>query len=94
MEKLAPPSSTSIISPSILPSSLAMPSEKAVKMDTEELCKWLKEKKIDDKYIECFREDDVDGSVLATYDDDDLKGLGISESHIRKKIMVQFRKIN
>lgn len=98
METLAPgptPSSASlsVIAPSILPSSIAPPSAKAMNMTTEELCQWLKERKIDDKYIECFREDNVDGSELATYDDNDLEELGISEPRIRKKIMVQFRKI-
>ena len=62
-------------------------------MTSEELCQWLKEKCIADEYIERFRKDDIDGLVLATYNDDDLKGMGISEPHIRKKIMVQFRKI-
>ena len=63
-------------------------------MTTEELCKWLKDKNIDVKYIECFRKDGVDGSELATYDDNDLEHLGISVPRIRKKIMVQFRKIS
>ena len=97
MEILAPdqtPSSASITTPSISPSLLAAPSEKAMNMTTEELCKWLKDTKINVKYINCFREDGVDGSELATYDDNDLEDLGISEQRIRKKIMVQFRKIN
>ena len=64
-----------------------------MKMNTEELCHWLKEKGVADKYIESFRKEKVDGSELATYDDDDLQDLGISEQRIRKKIMVQFRKI-
>ena len=98
METLAPvptPSSASlsIVAPSISPSSIGAPSAKAMEMSTEELCQWLKDIKIDVKYIECFREEEVDGSELATYDDTDLKDLGISEQRIRKKIMVQFRKI-
>lgn len=102
METLAPkpvPASSSLASmfvmaPSILPSMIAAPSAKAMEMTSEELCKWLKEKNIADNYIECFREEDVGGSELATYTDDDLQQLGISESRIRKKIMAQFRKIN
>ena len=71
----------------------APPSEKAKNMTSEDICQWLKEKHIAAEYIECFRKDDIDGSVLAEYDDDDLKGMGISEPHIRKKIRIQFRKI-
>ena len=62
-------------------------------MTSEELCQWLKEKCIADEYIECFRRNDIDGSVLAEYNGDDLEEMGISELHIRKKIMIQFRKI-
>ena len=103
METLAPKPSTSsassslasmsVMAPSFSPS-LIVPSAKAMEMSSEELCKWLKQKTIDDDYIERFRKEEVDGSELATYTDDDLKELGISESRIRKKIMVQFRKIN
>lgn len=98
METLAPvqtPSSASvsIITPSISPSSVGAPSPKAMEMTTEELCQWLKDIRVDVKYIESFREENVDGSELATYDDSDLQDLGISEQRIRKKIMVQFRKI-
>ena len=78
------------ITPSLL---TAPPSDKAKNMTLEEICQWLKEKNIADEYIECFKKDDIDGSVLAEYDDDDLKGMGISEPHIRKKIRIQFRKI-
>ena len=96
METIAPdtiPSTTSVVPASISQLSLAEPSDKAKSMSIEELCQWLKDKKIASEYIECFREDDVDGSVLAVYDDEDLKELGISEARIRKKIMVQFRNI-
>ena len=71
----------------------ATPSDKAQNMTSEELCQWLKERRIADKYIECFRENDIDGSVLAVYTDDDLKEMGISELHIIKKIRAQFNKI-
>ena len=84
------PSVTASSTPSLL---TVTPSDKAMNMATEELCQWLKEKRIDDKYIEYFRKDDIDGSVLAEYTDEDLEGMGISESHIRKKIRIQFRKI-
>ena len=98
MEILAPvptpnSASLSIAAPSISPSSIGAPSAKAMDMSTEELCQWLKDIMIDVKYIECFRGEQIDGSELAAYDDSDLKDLGISEQRIRKKIMVQFRKI-
>ena len=99
METLAPDPVTpslataSVPVSSVVPSLVALPSDKAMAMSTEELCQWLEEKKVADNYIACFREDNVDGSELAAYDDDDLKELGISEPYIRKKIMIQFRRI-
>ena len=78
---------------SVSPSLVATPSAKAADMSTEELCQWLKDKKVADNYIACFREADVDGEVLEVYDDNDLKEMGITEPHIRKKIMIQFRKL-
>ena len=92
METLAPVPTASV-APSISPSSVGAPSAKAMEMSTEELCQWLKDIKVDAKYIEYFREEKVDGSELAAYDDTDLQELGISEQRIRKKIMIQFRKI-
>lgn len=98
METLAPdptPSSASlsVTLPSISPSSIGTLSDKAIALDTEELCKWLKGLKIADNYIEIFEEENVDGAEMATYGEKDLEELGISESRIRKKILVQFRKI-
>ena len=101
LETLAPgpvtPSlaTASVTAPSVVPSSLmVVPSTKAMAMNTEELCQWLKDWNIADHYIECFREDKIDGKELAAYDDNDLKDLGISEPRIRKKIMIQFRNIS
>ena len=100
METLAPDPVTpslataSVTAPSVVPSLVAVPSDKAMAMSTEELCQWLKDRNIADTYIECFREENVDGAELAAYDDNDLKQLGISEPRIRKKIMIQFRKIS
>lgn len=62
-------------------------------MTAVELCQWLKEKKISDKYIEYFEAEEIDGSELALYTNNDLRDLGISEPRIRKKILAQFRKI-
>ena len=89
MKKLAPnpaPSSDSL--------TIVQPSDKAINMTTEELCQWLKNKKITPEYIKFFEGNDIDGSVLATFDDQDLKDLGISEPYIRKKIRTQFRRIS
>ena len=83
LEKLAPP-----IDQTTSASSTVEPSKK---MTCEELCDWLKAKKIAEKYIKLFEEDDVDGKELAEYNDQDLIDLGISEPRIRKKILVNFR---
>jgi len=63
-------------------------------MSTEELCQWLRKKKIVEKYIECFEKAEVDGLQLAAYEDEHLKDLGISEPLVRIKILSQFRKIS
>lgn len=60
-------------------------------MTTEDLCRFLKECKIQDKYIELFREDQVIGSELALYTEDELEDLGIKEKRIRKKILAHFK---
>ena len=84
----------SLVSKPRIPTSLAkQPSDKAMNMTTEELCQWLKVKLIPAEYIECFERLGIDGSDLADYNEEDLKKLGVSESHIRKRIMNQFRKI-
>ena len=101
METLAPnpvtPNLTtaSLTAPSVaVPSLVGQPSAKALAMSTEKLCQWLKDRNVADNYIACFREDNIDGLEMAAYDDNDLKELGISEPRIRKKIMIQFRRIS
>ena len=81
------------VSPSIPPSLTKQPSDRAMNMTTAELCQWLKDKKISKEYIEYFERDEIDGSELAAYKDEDLKDIGISESRVRIKILTQFRKI-
>lgn len=71
-----------------------MPSEKAKKMTTEELCQWLRKIKVSDDYIKLFEEEDIDGSVLAQYEFNDLEDLGISKGFVRKKIITKFRNIS
>ena len=78
------------------PSSVYVPSsasDKAKSMTHEELCAWLKEKKIKEEYIDLFKEESIDGEEMATYGEAELEELGISESRIRKRILVNFGKI-
>ena len=81
------------LAPSINPTPASVPAvvEPSKKMTCKELCDWLRAKKIADKYIELFEEDDIDGKELAEYNDEDLKELGILEPRIRKKILVNFK---
>ena len=92
--------STASVSPlsgpaaSVSPSLVVLPSQGAMNMTHEQLCDWLKEKKIAGKYLQLFEEDEsIDGGELATYTEQDLEELGISESRIRKKILHHFRQI-
>ena len=62
-------------------------------MTTEELCQWLRTKKIAEKYIKCFENEDIDGTVLASFKDEHLISLGISEDYVRIKILKQFKKL-
>ena len=71
----------------------AQPSVKGEDMTTEELCEWLRTKKIAEKYIKCFEDEDIDGAVLAVYKDEHLISLGISQEHVRIKILTQFKKL-
>lgn len=96
MKTLVPDTTPSLPSDMVPSTSSAVtePSARAMKMTSEELCQWLKEKRIAARYIEYFRENDIDGSVLGACTDDDLKEMGISEPFIRKKIIIQFGNIN
>ena len=79
------------------PSTSSLPplSDKAKKMTTEELSQWLRnELKISDNDIECFEREDIDGSLLAGFDVNDLEEIGIQKSYIRKKIITKFRNIS
>ena len=93
-------STTPSAAPSLVvapPSTLTLPpaSDKAKKMTTEELSQWLRnELKISDNDIECFEREDIDGSLLAEFDFNDLEEIGIQKSHIRKKIITKFRQIS
>ena len=70
------------------------PSSHAENLTTEELCEWLKTIKLSDDYIKLFEKNDINGGVLATFEDEDLQEMGISQGFIRKKIMGQFRQLN
>ena len=64
--------------------------DKQKAMTTEDLCTFLKEIGIDDKYIELFKKDNVHGCELTKYDEQDLEDLGIDQRRIRKKILSHF----
>ena len=87
LQKLA----QSINSTTVSMASVSSVVEPSKKMTCQELCDWLRAKKIADKYIELFEKDEIDGKELAEYNDEDLQHLGISESRIRKKILVNFK---
>ena len=59
-------------------------------MSVEDLCKFLKEIGIEDKYIKLFKSDKINGSELARYGEDELEDLGITKPRIRKKIIAHF----
>ena len=80
--------------PNTLTSTLPQPSDKAKNMTTGELCQWMRnELKISDDDINCFEREDIDGSLLAGFDVNDLQEMGIQKSFIRKKIITKFRNI-
>ena len=77
-----------------LTSTSSSPSDKAKNMTTVELCQWLRnELNLSDNDIKCFEKEDIDGSLLAEFDVNDLEEIGIQKSFIRKKIITKFRNI-
>ena len=71
------------------------PSEKVTNMTTEKLCQWLlNEVKVSVVDIECFKKEEIDGSLLAEFDYEDLEELGIKKSLTRKKIVTKFKNIS
>ena len=60
-------------------------------MTTKELCQWLKDLGISDSDIKCFEEEEIDGSLLAEFNEKDLEELGIKKGFIRKKIIIKFK---
>ena len=60
-------------------------------MSTEDLCHFLQQIGVEEKIIELFKKDNVNGCELACYDDEDLQELGITSKRIRKKILTRFR---
>lgn len=71
------------------------PDEKATKMTTEELCQWLlNEVKVSVSDVECFKKEEIDGSLLAEFDYEDLEELGVKKPLTRKKIVTRFKNIS
>ena len=64
--------------------------DKQKAMTTEDLCTFLKDIGINDKYIELFKKDKVHSWELAAYNEQDLEDLGIDQRRIRKKILSHF----
>ena len=92
-EPAAEPSPAPVSTPATSVLLSAKPSGKAENMTTKELCEWLKTINVSDDYIKLFEENDINGGILTTFADEDLKDMGISKGFIRKKIMVQLRQI-
>ena len=61
-------------------------------MTTEEVVEWLGTIKLSE-YADLFREEELNGKLLASYDLDDLKDMGVENGRHRKKIFVLFRNI-
>ena len=68
------------------------PSEKAMAMTTEEVIQWLQSIKLS-KYIDIFKDNDVDGYILAYCTLQTLEEMGIDKDLHRTKIFALFRKI-
>ena len=68
------------------------PSEKAMAMTTEEVIQWLQSIKLS-KYTEIFKDNDVDGCILAYSTHETLEEMGIDKNLDRTKIIAQFRRI-
>ena len=84
-----------LVTPTSLLSKLPLPSDKAREMTSQELCQWLKDElKISDTDIECFEREEIDGSLLANFDHEELEELGIKKSFVRIKIITKFRDIS
>ena len=61
-------------------------------MTTEEVVEWLGTIKLS-KYAELFRDEDVDGELLASCTVQTLEEMGIKSDLDRRKIFLRFRKI-
>ena len=67
-------------------------SEKAKRMTTAEVVQWLGENGLGE-YKELFKEEDVDGSLLADLDSGDLEAMGMVNPFHRKKLLKKFNQI-
>ena len=68
------------------------PSENAMAMTTEEVIQWLQSIKLS-KYTAIFKDNDVDGYLLAYCTLQTLEEMGIDKVLDRRKIFVRFREI-
>ena len=61
-------------------------------MTTEEVIQWLDSIRLS-KYAEIFKENEVDGELLASCSVQDLKEIGVGSVLDQKKIYLRFRRI-
>ena len=74
------------------PQSMGQKREKGKTMTTAEVVQWLEEIGLGE-YKEIFEEEDVNGSLLAELDMDDLEEMGVSKKFHRKKLITKFKEL-
>ena len=65
-------------------------SEVAKTLSVDDIAKFLRQIKLE-KYVQMFVENDVDGKMLLTLNQEDLKFIGIVNTFHHKKIIGQFQ---
>ena len=59
-------------------------------MTKQDVEKFLHDIKLDD-YVTLFKENDIDGPMLVSMDEDELNDLGIANRFHQKKLIVKFK---
>ena len=62
----------------------------AASLTVEHVAEFLSKWKLQ-KYVEIFRENDLDGALLLSLCEDDLKDLGVATGFDRRKILSKFK---
>ena len=64
--------------------------DKGKQMTHQEVCNWLREKKVPDDVVKLFEQDEgIDGEEFFTYGLEELEDIGVAQMHIRKRILRQ-----